>query len=166
MYATIRKANKKDIPRIRKFCKAVLKSRGDAYNEKTDNDIEQLTTAYSNGLFLLFEDTEHKIIATSAFIVDVVPSDGVLAYMYTIRRIYVHPDYRNMGYGKLMLATVLGIIKIYIKKHNTASTSSIILHTHSAWKSAVQLYKSVGFKVGGTITKGRTNISMYYSKDL
>ncbi|MEQ9467930.1 MAG: GNAT family N-acetyltransferase [Ekhidna sp.] len=130
----IRKANKEDTNAIVSLVKEGLSGFGFDYSARTSEaDLNDIEEAYTNngGSFLIIED-EGELVATGAL---KKISDGI----FKIRKMYVQKRYRNQGYGKKILESLL-------QEASNKKAKVINLETSKLMKSAIALYRSYGFE--------------------
>jgi GNAT superfamily N-acetyltransferase len=97
-----------------------------------DGDLEELEIYFppDGGLFLAANDDGYMGIA---FITEIREGVG------EIRRMYVRPDYRRKGIGRILL-------KSAIEEGRRLGYSSVLLDSPRSWTEAHSLYKSAGFR--------------------
>ena len=131
----IRVANNKDIPAIKKLVFDALKEFGFVPDEKgTDidlNDIEKFYTNH-NGYFGVLTSSDGNIKGT--FGMHYIDNKTC-----EIRKMYLHPDIRGKGFGKLML-------NYLIANAREMGYQKIILETSKILNKAIELYRKYGFK--------------------
>ena len=100
----------------------------------TDVDLSDIKSHYfdKGGHFDVLEDADGKIIGT-------VGIYAMKGHMCELRKMYLNPDYRGKGYGKMLLDHA-------IDKAKELGFTSMILETASALKEAINLYRKYGFK--------------------
>ena len=148
---SFRQATNADLPAIARLVKVVLNEFGLAYDTDTsDNDILDIDKSYTDngGIFIVSENPEHEIIATSALYRE---SDKTC----TLRKMYVNKNYRGHGLGKILMEQILE------EAHNMNFTE-MILETNASMTTAIRLYENYGFrKIDGSVPASpRCNIVM------
>lgn len=101
----------------------------------------------SGGMFLLLEDEQRSLIGT-------VGLGKVTDELVKLRKMYVHPSYRGLGLGELLLQQVLH----HAEKMNF---HRVRLDTYHSMTSAINLYKKYGFaEIDDPATSVRCDIVM------
>ena len=131
----IRSATNSDAQAVTELVFNVLESYGLQPDPgATDVDLSDIESHYFNngGHFDVLEDADGKIIGT-------VGIYAMKGHMCELRKMYLNPDHRGKGYGKMLLDHALA-------KAKELGFTSMILETASALKEAISLYRKYGFK--------------------
>ena len=131
----IRPATNSDTQAITELVFDVLESYGLRPDPgETDIDLSDIKSHYfdKGGHFDVLEDAGGKIIGT-------VGIYAMKGHMCELRKMYLNPNHRGKGYGKMLLDHA-------IDKAKELGFTSMILETASALKEAISLYRKYGFK--------------------
>lgn len=132
--ARIRRANGEDADAVRALVFGVLRSYGLRPDPaSTDKDLDDLEGYYfsKNGWFAVLEGA-----------VGVIGSYGLMRLdsgSCELRKMYLDPRFRRMGFGKLLLEDAL-------RRAREMGCSVMCLETASVLKEAIALYESYGFE--------------------
>ena len=102
------------------------------YTHHTDNDLEDIESAYGKGYFGMIQNQEGKMVGTFGLF----PLSETAA---EIRKMYLLPEARGNGIGKWM-------VNFLIEKAKELNFKKVELETASVLKEAIGLYKKVGFQ--------------------
>ena len=98
--------------------------------EGTDADLADIESHYRGGWFIVLE-INHTIIGSVA----IYPKSS---QTFEIRKMYLHSNWRERGYGRILLDQA-------IDKARILGASQLVLSTASVLVEAVGLYQSYGF---------------------
>lgn len=113
---------------------SVLLEHGLVSSALTDADLEDIEAHYFNngGFFALVKDASERVIGTFGLYL-ISPSRA------EIRKMYLYPDHRGLGLGKMMMNYIFQFAQLNGIKR-------LELETNAVLNKAVHLYKKIGFK--------------------
>ncbi len=132
---TIRRATNRDANAVRELVFGVLQTYGLKPDPaSTDSDLEDIEQNYfqNRGWFSILEFPEAGLIG----------SYGIRNVTYNtceLRKMYLHPDFRGMGLGKILLEDALLTAK-------RLRYEVVSLETASVLQEAISLYRKYGFE--------------------
>ena len=132
---SIRQATRADQEQVEMLVFGVLREFGlEPSPESTDADLKDIEGKYlaTGGMFEVVEQTDGLIVGS----VGIYPIDEGLC---ELRKMYLAPEVRGRGLGKLLLERALSHAR-------NAGFRAVMLETASVLKGAVSLYTSYGFK--------------------
>lgn len=134
MTPTIRPATNSDRETVQEIIFFVLREyKLPVEPDKTDSDLKDLEANYTvKGDFFGILEFEGKTIATLAV-------SKISDEVCELRKMYMLPEFRGKGYGKLM-------VNYAIEHAKSKGFKKIELETASALKEAILLYQKTGFK--------------------
>ena len=128
----LRSANNADEPALRELIFEILrKHQLDPEPQDTDADLINLEEHYTDGYFVVLE-SENTLIGSVALYPHI---DGTVE----LRKMYLHPDWRMRGLGRLLLDEAL----CEARRRNVRR---VILETAATLKTAIALYQRAGFR--------------------
>ncbi len=147
----IRPAGNSDKKKIAVLIKEVLAEFNLEYDESTsDEDLIDIEASYAlnGGIFLVLENEKNDIIGTSALYRE---NDRECV----LRKMYLDPQYRNMGLGKKLMEEILA-------KAVELKFGLVTLETNAGMTAAIRLYEKYGFKKmkDAVISSPRCNVVM------
>ena len=145
----VRKVLKKDEKAVKELIESVM------HNEFMNDaqhyayaDLENITEYYSGDKDYFFvAEMDGKIIGTGA----VKQDDNETALL---RRVFVHPHYRNKGYGLILLETAID----FCQKHGY---KNLVFRGTSRMDRALAVCKKKGFKERDRLELGEMSIFVY-----
>ncbi len=134
MTPTIRPATNQDREKVQEIIFSVLREyKLPVEPDKTDSDLKDLEANYiSKGDFFGVLELDGKTIATLAV-------SKLSDETCELRKMYMLPEFRGKGFGKLMVNFAIDYAK-------SKGFKIIELETASALKEAILLYQKIGFK--------------------
>ena len=136
------------------FIEKCLFENNQPFNEKNiDSDLNNFDKTYCEDNMLIFR-INGKIAGTAAYKVIIQCRRETIK----IVRIYLDSKYKGFGYGKILMQTLLSLIRT---KHYKINTAYLTTHTETM-KVAYNMYKYFGFEDSNDfrINKQRCNILM------
>ncbi len=142
----IREATEKDLKDILEIYNDAILNTTAIYTYKT-HALESRRKWYEekkkDGHPLLVVEKEGKAVAFATY----GPFRAYPAFKYTIEHsVYVHKDYRNLGFGKLLLKELIDIA-------NKQEYATMVACIDSLNENSIKIHEKFGFKYSGTITK-------------
>jgi putative acetyltransferase len=124
-----------DLPGIRELVAAALTEFGMAIDlADIDSDLASIERSCNNagGRFWVLTERTGRVVGT----VGMLKLDDATC---ELRKMYLSPDWRGKGWGKLMLAEAVSFAR-------SAHFRKVTLDTHSTMATAMALYRSFGFR--------------------
>ena len=132
---TIRRATNQDADAVRKLVFDVLRAYGLKPDPAaTDRDLEDIEKNYfqNRGSFSVLEGPGGELIGSYGLL-------NITSDSCELRKMYLHPDFRGKGYGKMLLEHALLTAKNLGYERVTLETASVL-------QEAIALYKKYGFE--------------------
>jgi len=145
----VRKIEKKDEEEVKNLIESIMHNEfmNDAKHYATA-DLDNITSYYSGERDNFFvAEIDGKIIGTGAIKED--DADTAL-----LRRFFVHPYYRNKGYGLILMETLID----FCKKNGY---KKLVFRGTSRMERALALCKKKGFKEVDTLDLGDVTLYVY-----
>ncbi|MBN1522674.1 MAG: GNAT family N-acetyltransferase [Candidatus Aureabacteria bacterium] len=146
---TVRKVEKKDEKEVQELIESIMHNEfmNDA-KHYTYADLESITSYYSGEKdYFYVAEIDGKIIGTGA----VKQDDNETALL---RRVFVHPYYRNKGYGLVLIETAID----FCKKHGY---KNLVFRGTSRMERALNVCKKKGFQEKERLDLGDMSIYIY-----
>ncbi len=145
----VRKIDKKDEDEVRNLIESIMHN--EFMNDKkhyATADLDNITNYYSGEKDSFFvAEMDGKIIGTSA----VKKDDDTTALL---RRFFVHPYYRDKGYGGILLESAID----FCKKNGY---KRLVFRGTSRMQKAIKLCKKKGFKEIDSVNLGEVNLYVF-----
>jgi phosphinothricin acetyltransferase len=142
----IREATEKDLIDILTIYNDAILNTTAIYTYKThtiENRIQWYEKKKQDGQPLLVVEKDGKVVAFATY----GPFRPYPAFKYTIEHsIYVHKDYRNLGFGKLLLKELINIA-------DKEEYATMVACIDSLNENSIKIHEKFGFKYSGTVTK-------------
>lgn len=133
-----------DQPGFASLVKDVLQEYGFSYHPRLDADLTDPGSHYAH----------LWVLRSGGGVVGSVALCSPVGRSVTLKRMYLRPEFRGMGWGRLLLNTALEAAR-------SDGCNEVLLDTSERQAGAIRLYEAAGFEL-----QRRSGGSLFYSKSM